>query len=1190
MPSHYYHPPATQEEPPEYKPLHTRLDVSPDRDRFATGMLYGLTGVNLDKESKTPSGWYMLGEALSYSPGLAPFRVLKAIKGYSRLRRSGLGRQANKFAESPLGRQALEKVDELVTKYPRLGNHMKVAGASALVDTPIAIVKHWGLGKATGSEAPPGLVSMVKGTEEPMSPLEIGPFYAAIGIAGRGLGALGRGLGKGLKGDKPLDEMLGKPEDVLPRKELTPEDEELYAESLERGEPFQYGDIGIDDVEHGRYQEDLLDSRADEIIKAVDEEERVRFRPGEEPVPPEPEHIAEELPIPEYSGQQPEIVDLYGHTGKKMPDEPPYLSDIPPIVDDMPENLKSYVDKRFADKRNQSLSRRVLSGLISGKRRAGLELLGKHHAFRTVMRNDMLKELTEHGIEPEEAERLIEKAIVDFEVKPTRLSTKMAQETDPLAGMDMNEVAQVNQAFSARVNKARNPESAIDSIFGEGADNARLVFDEAQAYYPDNILAAEQSMLDELTGLAYRLPSLSRRAEEMLARGDFDPEVIFPGIKYDLTGGIRPLRRAVYNYVDEMSAEQESLNSLRQIAETDPDQSLVKAPKRNQEPPEGFEEVRAGSEAIWARKGLKQIMEWDENVGGTYWGQKVSRYSGRNILRTFATGINPVFAIKSIPMEMMAQWGTSQRAKDLRILQEYGEDMSEVFSDVANREGLWRLYMDWGGSMLGHHSVTPAGIGEKALPKGWNDLSVAGKFDAMIRRSSTFTEDLMRVSMFRRALKNGHNLEKASKIAIGGEIPDWGKAAVWQARQYLDFQQGGRVIKAVDTAIPYTNAMTQFTFKASNYMLQNPKVAAAMTGMWISMVAGNMWYNRLVNKDGYNQISAREKDNYWIWMIPERMTPYLKAGDDPFGFTRHGYVRIPKAHPLMMVGNPIEAQLEGTMFGTDTRERWTGATDMLQRYSTDLTPAVIDIANIIVRNQAEPGRKAYSGSMVSPEMESDFWRTQSLFKNLGDEIGFSPDRLKAIYSSLGMTSNFVANAGVFGYGKINELIHPEDKMYEEGWFKYAQELGGLKGLINMTEGNKNIHAITEDAKIDAGDDAKRERNLLEGAKSLLMQNKDPKITERLQHIRPKNRREWLQELNRFDASGRNKFMDQYMKHLEGLNHGPRGRAAANFMMSLPADKRQFFWNAMKEKKYETPEFIRAYREEHSRLTGKKLNQ
>jgi len=226
--------------------------------------------------------------------------------------------------------------------------------------------------------------------------------------------------------------------------------------------------------------------------------------------------------------------------------------------------------------------------------------------------------------------------------------------------------------------------------------------------------------------------------------------------------------------------------------------------------------------------------------------------------------------------------------------------------------------------------------------------------------------------------------------------------------------------------------------------------------------------------------------------------------------------------------------------------------------------------------------------MVSPEMEQSFWKTQPVFKDLGGFTGLSPDRLMGVYSSLGLTSNWVANSGVYAYGKINEIMNPEDKMYEDGWFNFVKNVGGLKGLINMTEGQKNIHAITKDAKIEAGDQAKLERNHIEAMKSLMMQNKDPRVMERLQYFRPEKRREALREIQMFDASGRNKFMDEYMKHLESLNDGPRGRAAANFLMLLPEDKHKVFYIALQKKRYVTPIFARAFREERQKLTGKSI--
>ena len=127
------------------------------------------------------------------------------------------------------------------------------------------------------------------------------------------------------------------------------------------------------------------------------------------------------------------------------------------------------------------------------------------------------------------------------------------------------------------------------------------------------------------------------------------------------------------------------------------------------------------------------------------------------------------------------------------------------------------------------------GFGKAYKPTG----RISNAFEALqtaARYLGETSETWTRLALRERALKNGKSPLQAT----------------YEARNYLDFAQGGSLVKAADSAIPYLNASVQATRGLLRAPKQDPK-GFAVKSAWISGLAANLWFaNNIKNPTAYN--------------------------------------------------------------------------------------------------------------------------------------------------------------------------------------------------------------------------------------------------------------------------------------------------------------------------------------------------
>ena len=325
-------------------------------------------------------------------------------------------------------------------------------------------------------------------------------------------------------------------------------------------------------------------------------------------------------------------------------------------------------------------------------------------------------------------------------------------------------------------------------------------------------------------------------------------------------------------------------------------------------------------------------------------------FLGANILRPMATGYNPEFALTNLPRDIAHIFLTTKEYSSFapKFLGEIGKDLGAVAIDTFKRKGRYADYILEGGGM---NFMTHQG----------RSFAFTGPLESLGKALGYFGESAelwTRLALRERALRNGKsNIE-----------------ATWIARNYLDFSQGGSMIKAVDVGVPYLNAATQGTRGIVRAAKNDPglfswkvsQVGALSTGLYLA--------NRHVNEEAYNSISTRDKVANWIIT-----TPMYEIDDE--GNKRYYYLRIPKDQGQRVFATGFESLMARYL---DKEQPPEELYEMMSMAARDFSP--VDIKSL------PPTVDAIFGYMLN----KDFWREEDIWKGpdlaKGDRgLEFTPD-------------------------------------------------------------------------------------------------------------------------------------------------------------------------------------------------------
>jgi len=499
--------------------------------------------------------------------------------------------------------------------------------------------------------------------------------------------------------------------------------------------------------------------------------------------------------------------------------------------------------------------------------------------------------------------------------------------------------------------------------------------------------------------------------------------------------------------------------ALWELAEQVPENGLVRKAVIQSYTPKGvpnFEKTPARHEEIdvmidgqrrrmfmpdeWAREWVMRDPSIDQGVAN--W---IGWLSGANLLRPMATGMfAPEFFITNLARDAAHLWVVTDTFSSFLpyAMAQYGKAIKAVYKDALAKTGLYELYIKYGGGMnfltkQGHFTPTKY---SKTLEKFEKIGSYLGESSEILNRLA-----LMQMEMWKAGVDK---MEEGS--------PEWERAvqeAVWVARNYIDFYQGGSWAKMLDTGVPYLNAGIQGTRGIARAVNQDWKKTTWKISQLMMLATGLYLANYLINKETLDNISESDQIRYWCITMPGKITDskgnkrgwyFIVAKDQGQRF----FAQIAEQSMRAMMGEPV--------MWNNLQE---GFKDMIPVIPTQMLPPTIDAIYGYANNkdfwlQKEIWRDKFNPvGRIEPRLEyTDY--THPALVEFGDVTNTSPERLKYILEQFFTYGNvFTSIVGGATRMMMRKLPGNEgDKVLEE----ILARQPGIRKLVRLTRETPDI--------------------------------------------------------------------------------------------------------------------------------------
>lgn len=445
------------------------------------------------------------------------------------------------------------------------------------------------------------------------------------------------------------------------------------------------------------------------------------------------------------------------------------------------------------------------------------------------------------------------------------------------------------------------------------------------------------------------------------------------------------------------------------------------------------------------------------------------------ITRIFATGIDPGFALANLPRDMLHLWFAAREYVNGQWKPVYSpvstvftgqlrEDLAAVSGDALLRKGWWDDYIKYGGGM--DFLVLQGRPFQKGVRID-NSLDEVINYLGYLNESS---EVVTRLAITRRALinaaaRNEMTLEEARNN------PEMMRDAVFAARDYMDFSQGGWLVKFVDQFIPYFNASVlgvrtfARSFKSGKNVSQKSwwklgQFALLIAGLY---VASKKWAPETM-KELKGDINSQ---NNIILPLGD-----IFGFEDEMGQKRYPYFKIPLDPSVRALKKFFEFTTDEAM-GEETDVA--GTFNAIKQISPVDVSTLPPLENAIFEYFAN--YDTYKMRAIRRDEEVFSWPksreeyskdTPQALIDIGKVTGASPDRIKVAMSEMISSSSFWAWLLGEAYNKIFGQM-PEDlreKHLAESLAKFPLT-GRFMGLTNpYTRFAESIEKASEDAAFD----------------------------------------------------------------------------------------------------------------------------
>lgn len=418
--------------------------------------------------------------------------------------------------------------------------------------------------------------------------------------------------------------------------------------------------------------------------------------------------------------------------------------------------------------------------------------------------------------------------------------------------------------------------------------------------------------------------------------------------------------------------------------------------------------------------------------------ETIGKLTGTQILRFFATGGNPLFIIgnTAVDFQNIAFWSdTYSKFKPLAAVQ-LMRDFTKNFikkAVVSNKyNAIFNEYINHGGALdylsndglKALESMNPVKSVTKQVQKG---LLAYGRAMAFLGETS---EVAFRLSVFEKVkedsikeFKKENNREPNFQ-----EKEDILFKAAREARETMDFSQGGDVAKNIDAVFPYFNAALQGVRRPIDFAMKNPagfafsvlqytamagSLTAASLAMLIKSVRDEEEDDDKANKkilEALNSVSEYEKANYHVLFTGNKN----EDGE-------YEYYRIKKL-PVLSVISTIGDQLIYNDFFKNVGIDYKIDKEAIQEAAIKSNPLPITVQELAGKNPVASGLVSYwsnkdtftgekifrepNNKKILPEAEGIFDdKVDQVYKDLAPGFGLSPARTKVMVEKVITSEN-----------------------------------------------------------------------------------------------------------------------------------------------------------------------------------------
>jgi hypothetical protein len=524
---------------------------------------------------------------------------------------------------------------------------------------------------------------------------------------------------------------------------------------------------------------------------------------------------------------------------------------------------------------------------------------------------------------------------------------------------------------------------------------------------------------------------------------------------------------------------------------------FVVIPKSDQKVPTGFVTVNYFKDGKAKKMFVKadyavQLLDIKTRQSGL---EAIGKLSFTQVLRFFATAANPVFIIgnTAVDFKNIAFFSdTYSKNKFIavpRLAYDFLKNFLRKTKNTKKYNEVKKEFMEHGGGM---DFMSSDGLRVlKNLRPGYKVTSTAQSIMVKYANAMSYlgetSELAFRIAVYEKTKENlikKYKKENEGKEPNGEDLDNIMFESAREARQTVDFSQGGNWAKSIDIVMPYMNASLQGFRRPLEYAKKSP-IGFASSMVQASLMSGSvaaMSLAALMSSfgddddedekkakaiDALNSISEYEKGNYHIVFTGKKN----KDGE-------YEYKRIKKLPVLSMVSTLTEQMVYKYLLSNDKRPYAFDSKAMKQAAEKSIP---FSLSDIFSRNPLASAFITYyfnedtftgeeifrqpRDKKIDPTAEGIYDDKVEFYKQVAPALGLSPIRSKAFIEKIVTSENTNPTIAIFN-AALNGIFDKKTGLGEEfsGAIDRVFESAGKK-ITRYT--NKDIIMYNEMDKAEA---------------------------------------------------------------------------------------------------------------------------